>query len=169
VTAHRRESFGAPLEGICGALREIAERYGGRVRIVYAVHPNPNIREPVHRLLGNLPHVMLTPPLDYLSTVHVLTRASLVLTDSGGLQEEAPSLGKPVLVLREVTERPEGVEAGTAKVVGTKREAIVREAARLLEDPAAYAAMATAVNPYGDGKASRRIVQALLDSDRAGS
>ena len=169
VTAHRRENFGAPLEAICAALREIAERYSGRLRVVYAVHPNPNVQEPVHRLLGNLPHVILTPPLDYVSTVHILKRAYFILTDSGGLQEEAPSLGKPVLVLREVTERPEGVEAGAARVVGTRRDDIVREAVRLLEDPTAYAAMATAVNPYGDGQASQRIVQALLDPDRVGS
>jgi UDP-N-acetylglucosamine 2-epimerase (non-hydrolysing) len=163
VTAHRRENFGAPLEQICLALREIADRYAGGVRVLYAVHLNPNVREPVHRLLGGQPHVLLTPPLDYLATVHLVKSAALVLTDSGGLQEEAPSLGKPVLVLREVTERPEGVEAGTARVVGTARARIVAEAVRLLDDPAAYAAMATAVNPYGDGRASGRIVRALRE------
>jgi UDP-N-acetylglucosamine 2-epimerase (non-hydrolysing) len=162
VTAHRRENFGAPLEQICLALRDLAARYDGQVHIVYAVHRNPNIQTPVHRLLGGLPNVTLTPPLDYLATVQLLQRAHLVLTDSGGLQEEAPSLGKPVLVLREVTERPEGVDAGTVQVVGVQREAIVQATVRLLEDPQAYAAMATAVNPYGDGKASQRIVQALL-------
>lgn len=167
VTAHRRENFGAPLQEICLALRNIAERYDGRVHIVYAVHMNPNVRGPVHRLLGDVPNVTLTPPLDYLSLVHLLKHAYLVLTDSGGLQEEAPSLGKPVLVLREVTERPEGVEAGTAQIVGVKREDILRETVHLLEDRAAYAAMASAVNPYGDGKASQRIVQALLDPDPA--
>lgn len=167
VTAHRRENFGAPLEGICLALRDIAARYNGRVRILYAVHRNPNIWEPVHRLLGGLVNVSLTPPLDYLSTVHLLKHAYLVLTDSGGLQEEAPSLGKPVLVLREVTERPEGVEAGTVRVVGIERKNIVRETIRLLEDHGVYAAMATAVNPYGDGKASQRIVQGLLKKEGA--
>jgi UDP-N-acetylglucosamine 2-epimerase (non-hydrolysing) len=164
VTAHRRENFGAPLEDICLALRDIAVRYNGQLHFLYAVHRNPNVWNPVHRLLGSLENVILTSPLDYLSTVHLLKHAHLVLTDSGGLQEEAPSLGKPVLVLREVTERPEGVEAGTARVVGVKRESIVRETTRLLEDNQAYAAMAKAVNPYGDGKASQRIVRALLNS-----
>jgi UDP-N-acetylglucosamine 2-epimerase (non-hydrolysing) len=167
VTAHRRENFGPPLEEICLALRDIAVRYDGQLRVLYAVHRNPNVWTPVHRLLGNLGSVTLTPPLDYLSTVHLLKHAYLVLTDSGGLQEEAPSLGKPVLVLREVTERPEGVVAGTARVVGVKRESILRETTRLLEDNRAYAVMATAVNPYGDGKASQRIVQALLNADIA--
>jgi len=164
VTAHRRENFGAPLEQICLALRDIADRYAGRVRLLYAVHLNPNVWDPVHRLLGDHPHILLTPPLDYLATVHLLKGAALVLTDSGGVQEEAPSLGKPVLVLREVTERPEGVEAGTARIVGTDRARIVAETVRLLEEPAAYAAMATAVNPYGDGQARGRIVRALLAS-----
>jgi UDP-N-acetylglucosamine 2-epimerase (non-hydrolysing) len=166
VTAHRREKFGSPLEDICLALRDLATQYQDDIRILYAVHMNPNVREPVHRLLGDVPNITLTPPLDYLATVHLLKRAYLVLTDSGGLQEEAPSLGKPVLVLREVTKRPEGVEAGAAKVVGVKRQDILRETVRLLEDPVAYAGMASAVNPYGDGKASQRIVQALLDSER---
>ena len=164
VTAHRRENFGAPLEGICLALGDLASRYDGRIRIVYAVHRNPNVWEPVHRLLGGWANVTLTPPLDYLSTVHMLRHAYVVLTDSGGLQEEAPSLGKPVLVLREATERPEGVEAGTARVIGVKREDIVRETVRLLDDGEDYAAMARAANPYGDGRASKRIVQALLDA-----
>jgi UDP-N-acetylglucosamine 2-epimerase (non-hydrolysing) len=168
VTAHRRENFGAPLEEICLALRDIAMRYDGQLHILYAVHKNPNVWTPVHRLLGSLESVTLTPPLDYLSTVHLLKRAHLVLTDSGGLQEEAPSLGKPVLVLREITERPEGVVAGTARLVGAKWESIVRETTRLLEDDQAYAAMAKAVNPYGDGKASLRIVQALLNGGGTG-
>ena len=133
------------------------------MRVLYAVHLNPNVWDPVHRLLGGHPHILLTPPLDYLATVHLVKGAALVLTDSGGLQEEAPSLGKPVLVLREVTERPEGVEAGTARIIGATRGHIVAEAVRLLDDPAAYAAMCTAVNPYGDGKASGRIVRALLE------
>ncbi len=162
VTAHRRESFGQPIENVCLALRDLASRYGGGVRVVYPVHRNPNIWEPVHRLLGDVPHVTLIPPLDYLPTIHLMKRASLVLTDSGGIQEEAPGLGVPVLVLREVTERPEAVEAGTVKLVGTDRGRIVREAQRLLDDQHAYAQMAHAANPYGDGRAARRIVSALL-------
>lgn len=162
VTAHRRENFGAPIEQICLALREIATRFADRVRIVYPVHPNPSVAGPVHRLLGDVPSITLTPPLDYLPLVHLLMRSHLVLTDSGGLQEEAPSLGKPVLVLRQVTERPEGVAAGTVKVVGADCAVIVREAERLLNDAGAYQAMAGAVNPYGDGRAAPRIVDALL-------
>jgi UDP-N-acetylglucosamine 2-epimerase (non-hydrolysing) len=162
VTAHRRESFGAPLEAVCAALREIAARYAGAVQLVYAVHPNPNVHEPVHRLLGGVPGVTLTPPLAYSTLVHLMKRADLVLTDSGGIQEEAPGLGVPVLVLRDVTERPEAVEAGTVRLVGTDRERIVAEACRLLDDPVAHARMARAVNPYGDGQASQRIVAALL-------
>jgi UDP-N-acetylglucosamine 2-epimerase (non-hydrolysing) len=162
VTAHRRENFGAPLENICLALRDIAARYDGRVRIVYPVHLNPNVWEPVHRLLDGVPNITLTPPLDYLPLVHLMKRSYLVLTDSGGIQEEAPGLGVPVLVLREVTERPEAVEAGTVRVVGTDRERIVAEAVRLLEDADAYTQMAHAVNPYGDGHAAERIVDALI-------
>ncbi len=162
VTAHRRENFGAPLERICAALRTLAETYAGAVHLVYPVHLNPNVQEPVYRLLGDVPHITLLPPLDYLPLVHLLRRAHLVLTDSGGLQEEAPGLGVPVLVLREKTERPEGVQAGTVKLVGTDTARIVREARRLLDDPAAHAAMAQAVNPYGDGHAAERIVDALL-------
>ena len=161
VTAHRRENFGEPLESICEALKRLASR--GDVEIVYPVHLNPNVKEPVHRLLGNIPHVTLLPPLDYLPLVHLMKRASLVLTDSGGIQEEAPAFGVPVLVLREVTERPEGVEAGTLKLVGTDAERIVSQAASLLDIPAEYAKMAKAVNPFGDGHASERIVKALLD------
>jgi UDP-N-acetylglucosamine 2-epimerase (non-hydrolysing) len=162
VTAHRRENFGAPLESICAALRELACRYAGRLRFVYPVHRNPNVWEPVHRLLGDVSNVVLLPPLDYLSLVQVMKRAYLVLTDSGGLQEEAPGLGVPVLVLREVTERPEGVDAQTVKVVGTDCEKIIAETTRLLEDRDAYARMARATNPYGDGRAAQRIVARLL-------
>ncbi len=161
VTAHRRESFGKPLESICDALRQLSER--GDVEIVDPVHLNPNVQEPVKRILSSVPHITLLPPLDYLPLVHLMKRASLILTDSGGIQEEAPAFGKPVLVLREVTERPEGVEAGTVKVVGAQAERIVQEASALLDDPAAYARMAQAANPYGDGHAAGRIVQALLD------
>ena len=162
VTAHRRENFGQPLENICAALREIAHRHNGDVHIVYPVHLNPNVQEPVYRLLKGVPNISLLPPLDYLPLVHLMKRAYLVLTDSGGIQEEAPGLGKPVLVLREVTERPEAVEAGTVRVVGADREQIVAEAIRLLEDDAAYEEMSRAVNPYGDGHAAERIVAALL-------
>jgi len=160
VTAHRRENFGQPLENICAALKELAAR--GDVEIVYPVHLNPNVQEPVYRLLGAVPHVTLLPPLDYLPLVHLMKRSAIVLTDSGGIQEEAPAFGVPVLVLRAVTERPEGVEAGVLKLVGTANRLIVREANRLLDDPAAYACMARASNPFGDGHAAERIVQALL-------
>lgn len=164
VTAHRRENFGTPLENICHALRQLADYYGKSVRIVYPVHLNPNVQETVFRLLGNLPNIILLPPLDYLPFVHLMKRATLILTDSGGLQEEAPGLGVPVLVLRRVTERPEGVQAGTVRLVGTDTKAIVAEARRLLDDPVAYQQMAQAVNPYGDGHAAERIVKAILDS-----
>jgi UDP-N-acetylglucosamine 2-epimerase (non-hydrolysing) len=159
VTAHRRENFGQPLENICAALKVLAAR--GDVEIVYPVHLNPNVQEPVHRLLDGVPHITLLPPLDYLPMVHIIKRSAIVLTDSGGIQEESPAFGVPVLVLREVTERPEGVEAGVLKLVGTANRLIVREAAALLDDPKAYAKMAHAANPYGDGHAAERIVRVL--------
>jgi UDP-N-acetylglucosamine 2-epimerase (non-hydrolysing) len=165
VTAHRRESFGPPLERICKALREIAREGDGEVRIVYPVHPNPHVHEPVHRLLDHVPNIVLVPPADYQTLVHLMKRSALILTDSGGIQEEAPSLGVPVLVLREVTERPEAVEAGVAQVVGTDPERIVGLASRLLNDSKAHAAMARPVNPYGDGHAAERIVETLLELD----
>ena len=171
VTAHRRENFGLPLAGICKALQTIAYRYQDSVHIVYPVHLNPHIWEPVHQLLGGIPGITLIPPLDYLPLVQLLQRSYLVLTDSGGLQEEAPSLGKPVLVLRSTTERPEAIEAGTVKLVGTVCQRIVNETARLLEDVQAYQQMAQAINPYGDGHAAQRIVNALLaheDADAVG-
>jgi UDP-N-acetylglucosamine 2-epimerase (non-hydrolysing) len=161
VTAHRRENFGKPLEDICAALKQLSAR--DDLEIVYPVHLNPHVQEPVHRLLGNLPHVTLLPPLDYLPLVHLMKQASLVLTDSGGIQEEAPTFGVPVLVLREVTERPEGVQAGTLKLIGTDTQRIVTETALLLNDPAEYAKMAKAANPFGDGHAAERIVQALMN------
>jgi UDP-N-acetylglucosamine 2-epimerase (non-hydrolysing) len=161
VTAHRRENFGEPLQGICAALRALAGR--GDVQVVYPVHLNPNVREPVYRALAGEPHVLLLPPLDYQRLVYVMGRSTLVLTDSGGIQEEAPSLGLPVLVLRTVTERPEGVRAGTARVVGVDPDRIVAEATRLLDDEASYRAMAQAVNPYGDGCAAPRIARALWE------
>jgi UDP-N-acetylglucosamine 2-epimerase (non-hydrolysing) len=160
VTAHRRENFGEPIENICHALKELAQR--GDVEIVYPVHLNPNIQEPVNRILKDVEHVTLLPPLDYRPLVHLMKHATLILTDSGGLQEEAPSFGIPVLVLRETTERPEGVEAGILRVVGTETSIIVREARRLLDDESEYAKIAKASNPYGDGHAAERIVDALL-------
>ena len=162
VTAHRRENFGQPLENICFALKELASR--GDVEIVDPVHLNPNVQEPFNRILKGTPHITLLPPLDYLPMVHLMKHAKLLLTDSGGLQEEAPSFGVPVLVLRETTERPEGVEAGTLKVVGTETSIIVREANRLLDDPVAYTEMAKAANPYGDGHTAERIIGALLNA-----
>lgn len=162
VTAHRRENFGVALEQICAALRDIAERYRREVTILYPVHLNPNVQSTVRRLLAQVPNIVLLPPLEYLPLVHLLRHAYLVLTDSGGIQEEAPTFGKPVLVLRQVTERPEGVTAGVAQVIGTDRARIVAETTRLLDDRAAYERMARAVNPYGDGHAAERIVEALL-------
>ena len=160
VTAHRRENIGAPLEQICHALHEIAQRPD--VRIVYPVHLNPQVQEPVHRLLDGVSNIALLPPVDYLTLVHLMKRSYMILTDSGGIQEEAPSLGVPVLVLRETTERPEAVDAGVARLVGTDADRIVAETTRLLDDPQSHAAMAHALNPYGDGHAAERIVQALL-------
>ncbi len=162
VTAHRRENFGAALEQICAALRDIADRYRHEVTILYPVHLNPNVQSTVRRLLAQAPNIVLLPPLEYLPLVHLMQHAYLVLTDSGGIQEEAPTFGKPVLVLRQVTERPEGVAAGVAKVIGTDRARIVAETTRLLDDRAGYERMARAVNPYGDGHAAERIVEALL-------
>jgi UDP-N-acetylglucosamine 2-epimerase (non-hydrolysing) len=167
VTAHRRENFGAPMERIFGALLRIAREFEPLVQLVYPVHMNPNVYEPAHQLLGGVANIHLIPPLDYLPMVHLMKRAYLVLTDSGGLQEEAPAVGTPVLVMREVTERPEALEAGTALLVGTDPERIYAEAKRLLENPQAQAAMARANNPYGDGHAAERIVAALLEASGA--
>jgi UDP-N-acetylglucosamine 2-epimerase (non-hydrolysing) len=165
VTGHRRENFGEGFENICHALAEIADKYDD-VEILYPVHLNPNVQEPVHRLLGNVRrhNVHLIEPVDYLPFVHLMNRSYLIITDSGGVQEEAPSLGKPVLVMRETTERPEAVDAGTVKLVGTDREVIVAEASRLLDDDEAYQAMAMAHNPYGDGLAVGRIAEVLRGS-----
>jgi UDP-N-acetylglucosamine 2-epimerase (non-hydrolysing) len=162
VTAHRRENFGVPLENICTALLHLAEHYKKTVHLIYPVHLNPNVQEPVHRLLGGVPNITLLPPLDYLPFVQLMKRSTLVLTDSGGLQEEAPGLGVPVLVMRETTERPEGVQAGTVKLVGTNPTEIFETACKLLDEPAEYSKMAQAVNPYGDGRAAHRIVEAIL-------
>jgi UDP-N-acetylglucosamine 2-epimerase (non-hydrolysing) len=163
VTAHRRENFGDPLVRICRALAHLAQHYGPKVKIVYAMHPNPNVQQPVRKLLGAIPNIVLTEALSYRDFVQLMSRAYLILTDSGGLQEEAPSLGIPVLVLRAVTERPEGVAAGVVKLVGTDEQTIVEAAVELLDDAAAYGRMAQRVNPYGDGRASQRIVKALCD------
>ncbi|TLM64505.1 MAG: UDP-N-acetylglucosamine 2-epimerase (non-hydrolyzing) [Deltaproteobacteria bacterium] len=160
VTGHRRENFGAGFENICRALREIAERFPD-VEIVYPVHLNPNVREPVRRILGNCRGVHLVEPLEYLPFLLLMDRCHLVITDSGGVQEEAPSLGKPVLVMRDTTERPEAVEAGTVRLVGTDAARIVDETARLLTDPDAYRTMSQAHNPYGDGRATERILETL--------
>jgi UDP-N-acetylglucosamine 2-epimerase (non-hydrolysing) len=160
VTAHRRENFGAGMENICKALLELSKEKD--VQIVYPVHLNPNVQEPVNRLLKNVENITLLPPLDYLPLVHLMKHATLILTDSGGIQEEAPAFGVPTLVLREVTERPEGVEAGTVKLVGTETSRIKEEAKRLLDDVAEYQKMSKAANPYGDGHASEKIVEALL-------
>jgi UDP-N-acetylglucosamine 2-epimerase (non-hydrolysing) len=163
VTAHRRESFGQPIRNICLALKRIAQR--DDVHIIYPVHRNPNVWEPAHELLSNVHGITLLPPVDYLTLVHLMKQSRLVLTDSGGIQEEAPSFGIPVLVLRETTERPEAVEAGVAKVVGTDTERIAATAERLLDDPLAYAQMAQAANPYGDGQAAKRIADIIIDGD----
>lgn len=159
VTAHRRENFGEPIRRICLALKQLAER--GDVEIVYPVHLNPNIQGPVHELLDGVPGIRLLEPVDYREMAQLMKRAWLILTDSGGIQEEAPAFGVPVLVLRDTTERPEAVEAGTAKVVGTSTERIVSEAVQLLEDEVAHAEMARSGSPFGDGQAAKRIVGIL--------
>ncbi len=161
VTAHRREHFGAPMAEAFEALRRLVERNPG-IELAYPVHLNPNVQEPARRILGGQPRIHLLPPMDYVEFVHLMARATLILTDSGGIQEEAPALGKPVLVMRRETERPEAIEAGTARLVGTDLWTIVHEAERVLHDEAAYAAMAQAVNPFGDGTAARQIADVLL-------
>lgn len=160
VTAHRRENFGAPFREICRAIREIADRHDD-VRVLYPVHPNPNVADVAHEMLSDHPRITLCAPLDYVPFVAAMKRADLILTDSGGVQEEAPALAKPVLVMRRETERPEAVAEGVVKLVGPEYEAIVSAATRLLGDPGAYADMAKGVSPYGDGHASARIVSIL--------
>ena len=162
VTGHRRENFGGGFENICQALADVAKRYPN-VDILYPVHLNPNVQEPVCRILDHREsnNIFLIEPINYLPFIYLMNRSYMIITDSGGIQEEAPSLGKPVLVMREKTERPEAVAAGTAKLVGTDRSRIVRETERLLSDKIAYQTMAMAYNPYGDGKAAERIVEAL--------
>jgi UDP-N-acetylglucosamine 2-epimerase (non-hydrolysing) len=160
VTAHRRENFGEGIIQICAALRTLAEERDD-IHIVYPVHLNPNIREPVYRELGNVPNITLLPPLDYQPLVWLMKQSYLIISDSGGIQEEAPGLGKPVLVLRETTERPEGVEAGTVTLVGANTERILGHASQLLDDQGSYAMMARADNPYGDGTSANLIVARL--------
>jgi UDP-N-acetylglucosamine 2-epimerase (non-hydrolysing) len=160
VTAHRRESFGEGFEQICMALKAISLRNPG-VDIVYPVHLNPHVREPVYRIIGGMERIHLIEPLEYEPFVFLMNRSFLILTDSGGIQEEAPSLGKPVLVMRDVTERPEAIEAGTARLVGSQKDRIAGEAQRLLDDPLEYRMMTGRKNPYGDGKAAERIIDFL--------
>ena len=161
VTGHRRESFGGGFERICQALSELSTR--DDLQIVYPVHLNPNVQNPVNRMLSAADNVHLLEPQDYLPFVYLMTRAHIILTDSGGVQEEAPSLGKPVLVMRETTERPEAVTAGTVRLIGTDVAAIIANVAELLTNPSAYEAMSRAHNPYGDGKASQRIIEQLIN------
>jgi UDP-N-acetylglucosamine 2-epimerase (non-hydrolysing) len=161
VTAHRRENFGERFENICGGIKTLVER-NSDVVVIYPVHLNPNVQEPVYRILGGSERIILTDPVEYDVLAHLMRASCLVLTDSGGIQEEAPALGKPVLVMRTETERPEGIEAGTARLVGPFAEKIVSETETLLKDEAAYRQMARAVNPYGDGHAAERIVEVLL-------
>lgn len=162
VTSHRRENFGEPFRNICRALRTLAEK-NPEVQFLYPVHPNPNVKDVAYEFLAGLPNFSLCEPLDYAPFISAMKRAYLILTDSGGVQEEAPALGKPVLVLRDETERPEAVEQAVVKLVGPNYERIVEEAQRLLDDETAYKAMARGVSPYGDGKAAQRIVKSLED------
>jgi len=168
VTSHRRENWGAPLESICYALRDLCERYDD-IEIIYPVHPNPRVPETTAKLLAEVPNIHLVAPLEYLSFVHLMNAANFIITDSGGIQEEAPSLGKPVLVIRDKTERPEAVEAGTVRLVGTSRERIVEQACELLDSEATYNEMSRKHNPYGDGKACPRIADAILERWKSGT
>jgi UDP-N-acetylglucosamine 2-epimerase (non-hydrolysing) len=162
VTSHRRENFGEPFRNICRALRTLAEN-NPEVQFLYPVHPNPNVKDVAHEFLAGLQNFTLCEPLDYAPFIAAMKRAYIILTDSGGVQEEAPALGKPVLVLRDETERPEAVEQGVVKLVGPNYERIVEEAQRLLDDETAYKAMARGVSPYGDGHAAERIVKTLRE------
>jgi len=162
VTGHRRENFGQGFEGICVALKELAKKYPG-LEVIYPVHLNPNVRKPVNDALSGLDNVHLIEPLDYLPFVYLMERSSIILTDSGGIQEEAPSLGKPVLVMRDTTERPEALEAGTGKIVGTSSDIIFLEVSKLIDDRNYYFDMSSASNPYGDGLASQRIVNTFKE------
>lgn len=159
VTGHRRENFGAGFENICKAIASLAKR--DDVQLVYPLHLNPHVQEPVNRHLGDLPNVFIIDPLDYFTFVHLMAKAEFILTDSGGIQEEAPTLGKPVLVMRDTTERPEAISAGVARLTGANHDQIVKEAERLLDDRESHACMAHASNPYGDGTAAQKIVKLL--------
>ncbi len=163
VTAHRRENFGRPLEDICAAIKFLAIKYKEQYHFLYPVHLNPHVQEPVYQLLSNVSNITLIPPLDYLPMVHLLKKAKLVLTDSGGIQEEAAGLGKPTLVMREVTERPEGVSSGILRLVGTDPKRIISNTIQLLEEEQTYQTMAQAKNPFGDGYAAEKIIKAVLD------
>jgi len=162
ITGHRRENFGSGFENMCSAIREIAMS-NTNFDLIYPVHLNPNVQRPVHEILDGIANVYLIPPLEYLPFIYLMEKCYLVLTDSGGIQEEAPSLGKPVLVMRDTTERPEAVEAGTVKLVGTNKHEIIDEVSRLIDDDDYYKKMSNAVNPYGDGMASSRIVIVLKE------
>jgi UDP-N-acetylglucosamine 2-epimerase (non-hydrolysing) len=160
ITGHRRENFGEGFINICLAIKEIAQKYG-EIDLLYPVHLNPNVQKPVYEILGDIKNVSLISPIEYMPFIYLMNKSFLILTDSGGIQEEAPSLGKPVLVMRETTERPEAVDAGTVKLVGTNKDLIVNEVSKLIEQPEYYSSMAMAHNPYGDGKAVLRIVDFL--------
>ena len=165
VTGHRRESFGEGFENICNALKELAESFNDII-IIYPVHLNPNVRGPVNRILGNVRNVKLIEPIGYLSFVYLMEKAYIIITDSGGIQEEAPSLSKPVLVMREITERPEAVKAGTVKIVGTQKESIINSTRQLLLDADEYKKMSSTKNPYGDGKSAQRTYEILIERFR---
>jgi UDP-N-acetylglucosamine 2-epimerase (non-hydrolysing) len=164
LTSHRRENFGEPMREVFSACRGLVER-NADVELIYPVHPNPNVRKAAAEILANVPRIHLIEPMDYRPFVQLMNKCYLILTDSGGVQEEAPTLGKPVLVLRKTTERPEAIDAGTAKLVGTDGRLIAETAQRLLSDPAEYRAMSTKSNPYGDGKSAGRIVDIILKHD----
>ena len=163
ITGHRRENFGQGFINICEAIKELAIKYQ-KMNFIYPVHLNPNVQKPVNKILSNLDNVFLIEPLDYLPFVYLMSKSYLILTDSGGIQEEAPSLGKPVLVMRDTTERPEAVKAGTVKLVGTNKEKIIDEVSQLIEKKREYDKMSKAINPYGDGKASKKIIKFLKDN-----
>lgn len=167
ITAHRRENFGKPLEDICSAIRQLAVEHTDDMHILYPVHLNPNVQEPVYRLLSGIPNITLTDPLDYLPLVHIMKHADMILTDSGGIQEEAAALKIPTLVLREVTERPEGLQTGVLQLVGTDPDRIIQAARDLFNNPAARAKIQGSQNPYGDGFAANRIVEAVLKFQEA--
>lgn len=165
VTSHRRENFGPPFRDICGAIRDLAERYRDDAHVIFPVHYNPNVRDPAHEILGGIANIHLIEPVDYRTMVKLMARAHVILTDSGGVQEEAPSLNKPLVVMRDLTERQEVVEAGAARLVGTNARKIVAAVSELMDNSDVYARMASAANPYGDGTASRQIIRAILEHD----